>query len=261
MAKEEERTPQEWRELLSATYDYPEEIEDEPRRRRRRLRRTHRQAERERTAEWIAEQRRRESLRPVTALVIVGAVLLAGVLSRYGPDWLGGGKDGSTGVTASASPSPSTDQDDKPAASASPTGTGSVSPSPSASVDLSDPETVAEEWTRHYLTRNPPEDEDHTAAVRRADPWAMPALTENLANSSDPAWDRLVSRGGVATVSAVTVKPAGGDLPPDTPLRVWRTVTATVKVAGYTDYTEKTTLQAELTNSGKGWRVSRVVGV
>lgn len=42
---------------------------------------------------------------------------------------------------------------------------------------------------------------------------------------------------------------------------MWRTVTAAVKVDGYTKYTEKTTLQAELTNTGDGWLVSRVVGV
>jgi hypothetical protein len=67
--------------------------------------------------------------------------------------------------------------------------------------------------------------------------------------------------GGVSAVGAVTVKPAGGKLPPDTPLRVWRTVTATVKVDGYTKYTEKTVIQTELTNTGDGWLVSRVVGV
>ncbi|MFF6984265.1 hypothetical protein ACFZAV_42885 [Streptomyces sp. NPDC008343] len=260
MANEEERTPQEWRELLRTSYDYPEEIEDAPRRKRRRLRRAHRTAQRERTAEWIREERRRDPLRPGAALVIVAAVLVVGALARYGPNLFDGDDDGrGRNVTATASASPTTDQG--AAADSSPSPSASASPSPSASVDLSKPDTVAKEWARLYLTRNPPVDEDHTAAVRRAAPYSMPALTENLANSSDPAWNRLVSNGGVSTVGTVTVKPAGGDLPPDTPLRVWRTVTATVKVAGYTDYTEKTTIQAELTNTGDGWLVSRVVGV
>jgi hypothetical protein len=202
MAKEEERTPQEWRELLRTSYDYPEEIEEAPRRKRRRLRRAHRNAERERTAQWISEQRRRDPLRPGAALVIVAAVLLAGTAARYGPSLFGGGDDRGRNVTATASPSRSTDQgaeadsSPSPSASASPSPSASASPSPSASVDLSKPDTVAKEWARLYLTRNPPVDTDHTAAVRRAAPYSMPALTENLANSSDPAWNRLVSTAG-----------------------------------------------------------------
>ncbi|MFJ3481689.1 hypothetical protein [Streptomyces microflavus] len=256
---EEEKTPEQWRELLRATYDYPDEIQDAPRRRRRRLRRAHRHAERERTTEWIREQRRREPTTPAVALVVVAVVLVAGVLARFGPDWFSS-DDRAGNVTASAPPSPTGDQDAKPAGTASADPPAAASPSPSA-VDLSDADTVAEQFTRHYLTRNPPVDNDHTAAVRRAAPWAMPALVENLANSTDPAWGKLVSQGGVSTVSAVAVKPAGDDLPPDTPLRVWRTVTATVDVAGYTDNTQKTTLQTELTNTGDGWRVSRILGV
>ncbi|MGW4954549.1 hypothetical protein [Streptomyces parvulus] len=256
---EEEKTPEQWRELLRTTYDYPEEIKDAPRRRRRRLRREHRHGERARTAEWIKAERRREPTTPAVALVVVAVILVAGVLARFGPQWFS--DDGrASSVTASASPSPAGDDDKAPGtASASP----SASPSPSASVDLSDPDTVAKEFTRHYLTRNPPVDNDHTAAVRRAAPWAMPALVENLANSSDPAWEKLVSQGGVSTVTAVTAKPPAESLrlPPDTPLRKWRTVTATVHVAGYTDDTQRTTLQTELTNTGDGWHVSRILGV
>ncbi|WP_411078261.1 hypothetical protein [Streptomyces sp. cmx-10-25] len=254
-----ERSPQQWRDLLSTGYDYPEETEEGRRGRRRRARRAYRKSERGRTKEWIEQERRREPIGARAALAVVLVLLAVGVLARVGPGWLTGRGAPASSVATAPSPTvpgtpPASDGgDDKPA----PT----VSSSPSASADLSAPDSVAEEFVRHYLTRNPPEDQDHTAAVERAAPWATEALTVNLARSDDPAWGRLVSRGGVSTVSAVTVKPAGQQLPVDTPLRVWRTVTAKVDVVGYTTYTETTTLQVEVINDGENWRVSRILGV
>ncbi|MEV6332250.1 hypothetical protein [Streptomyces sp. NPDC051909] len=258
MAKDDQpRTPQEFRDLLKAGYDYPEEVDDERGRRRRRARRAHRQAERARTAQWIAEERRREPISARAALLIVAVLLGVGVFARLGPDWITGRDEGAGHVAAAPTAAPSA-ADDKPPA---PTAPAPSPPAPSATVDLSDPETVAEQFARHYLTRNPPEDQDHTGAVRRAAPWATPALVENLSQSDDPAFERLVSRGGISTVSTVTVKPAGGQLPPDNPLRVWRTVTAKVDVVGYTTYSETTVLQCELTATDGQWRVARVLGV
>ncbi|MFC8983539.1 hypothetical protein ACFU3J_15900 [Streptomyces sp. NPDC057411] len=258
MAKDDQpRTPQEFRDLLKAGYDYPDEVDAERGRSRRRARRAHRQAERARTAQWIADERRREPISVRAALLVVAVLLGIGVLARFGPDWLTGQDGGADHVTTAPSVAPSAG-DDKPPAS------GTVSPSsaaPSPAADLSDPDKVAEEFARHYLTRNPPEDQDHTAAVGRAAPWATPPLVENLSQSDDPAFERLVSRGGVSTVSTVAVKPAGEKLPPDNPLRVWRTVTAKVDVVGYTTYSETTVLQCELTTFDGAWRVARVLGV
>ncbi|MFF2308518.1 hypothetical protein ACFVVP_39215 [Streptomyces sp. NPDC058128] len=88
------------------------------------------------------------------------------------------------------------------------------------------------------------------------------SLVENLTASSDPAWDRLVSRGGVSTVRTVKVEPAGAGLPVDTPLRVWRKTTTTVDIEGYTNYTETPTLQVELmlTDTDE-WRITRILGL
>ncbi|WP_432089587.1 hypothetical protein [Streptomyces sp. bgisy095] len=258
-----ERTPQQWRDLLSTGYDYPEETEEGRRGQRRRARRAYRKSERARSKAWVEQERRREPINARAALAIVVVLLAVGVLARFGPDWLTGRDDTASRVTTApaaatpGTPSASADgADDKPSPTAP-----SPSPSPSASADLTAPDPVAKEFVRHYLTRNPPEDQDHTASVERAAPWATRALTINLARSDDPAWGRLVSRGGVSTVSAVTVKPAGQDLPVDTPLRVWRTVTAKVDVVGYTTYTETTTLQVEVIHDGESWRVSRILGI
>ncbi|MFG3041859.1 hypothetical protein ACGFYZ_33660 [Streptomyces sp. NPDC048330] len=255
---EDRRTPAQFRELLNAEYDYPEDIENERGRRGRRARRAYRKGERARTAQWIDQERRREPISSRAAFLVVVALLAIGVLGRFGPDWISGGDTGADKVAAVPSATPP-GADGKPAPSSSP----ATVPAPSAtsSADLTDPDAVAEAFVRQYLTRNPPVDQDHTAAVYRAAPWATAALVENLSGHDDPAFDRLVSRGGVSTVSTVTVKPAGTRLPVDTPLRVWRTVKAKVDVVGYTTYSETTTLQTELINDGASWRVARLLGV
>ncbi|MGW3377413.1 hypothetical protein [Streptomyces hydrogenans] len=255
---DDERTPEEWRELLKATYDYPEETDDGSRRQRRRARKAWRKTERARTTAWIAQERRREPTTARAAFVVVAALLAVGVLTRVGPDWLSTRADPPK-ATAQPNPTAAPSGDDKPPAptSTSPT----AAPSSADAVDLTDPNAVAEQFIRHYLTRNPPEDGDHRASVRRAAPWATPALSENLAAHEDRAFAVLVSRGGVATVRKVTIGPTPQGLPADTPLRVWRAVTATVDVAGYTNYTDTVSLKAEITDTGRGWRVARLLGL
>ncbi|MFJ3673668.1 hypothetical protein ACIPSE_45225 [Streptomyces sp. NPDC090106] len=262
MAKDsEERTPQEWRDIL-ASYQYPDEIGKISRRRgqRREAKREHRHQVREDAKEWVREQRRREPIRPTVALIIVAVFLGAGVVTKYvWPSLLGGSTNEGTHVTATATAAPS-GYDGKPAASPVPT-SATPSSSPSTTVDLGDPDHVAEEAVRLYLTRNPPQDKDHAASIRRAAPYLTPALTNNLASQEDPSWGKLVSRGGVATVRTAKAGPAGDDLPIDTPLRVWRTVTTKVDIEGYTDYSETHELNLELTTTEDGWRVSRILGL
>ncbi|MGW2227455.1 hypothetical protein [Streptomyces formicae] len=261
MAKNDDRSPQEWREILRS-WDYPEEVETGRRRERRRARRAHRTEARRRTTQWVREERRRDPIRPRAALVIVAVILGLGVGARW--LWPGlNGDDDRPSASVSASSTPAV-QDDKPGTGETDTATSSPSSSPSPAADLSKPDHVAESAIRRYLTRNPPADGDHTAPVLKAAPYMAPALVENLASSSDPAWDKLVSRGGVATVTTIKAGPVPEKkrLPVDTPLRVWRQVTAKVHVKGYTDYDEQHVLQVELTNpSGNAWRVTRILGL
>lgn len=258
MAKDDnERTPQEWREILRG-FQYPEEVHTGRRRERRRAKKVHRENTRRRTMEWIKAERRREPIRPAGALIIVALILALGAGARLlWPDLVGDSSHDR--VTASATPTPSA-QNNPPADTHSSAPT--PSPSSSSAADLSDPDNVAKEAIRRYLTRNPPADGDHEASVLRAAPYMTPALVENLASHSDPAFDKLVSRGGVATVRTVNVSPADTKLPADSPLRVWRKTTAKVHVEGYTTYTDTTELQVELvTSSGDEWHVSRILGL
>ncbi|MEH0424731.1 hypothetical protein [Streptomyces sp. B21-083] len=261
MSKDDDRTPQEWREILR-TWDYPEEVDTGRRRERRRARKAHRTDARRRTTQWVREERRRDPIKPTAALVIVALILGIGAGARWLWPGLNGG-DNRPGASVSASPTPAA-EDDKPGTDETATSSPSSSPSSSPAVDLSKPDHVAEEAIRLYLTRNPPADGKPTASVLRAAPYMAPALVENLASSSDPAWDKLVSHGGVATVSTIKASPspAKENLPVDTPLRVWRQVTAKVHVEGYTNSDEQHVLQVELTNpSGSAWRVSRILGL
>ncbi|MEU8779676.1 hypothetical protein [Streptomyces sp. NPDC048606] len=257
MPSEPDRTPQEWRELLRTTYDYPEETTLGRRKERRRARRTHRQAARKATADSIRRQRRKEPITAGGAVLVVAVVLALGLSARLGTDWIRGEQSTPTAAKKPSAP-PATDDAKPPGITGA---APALSPSESPSVDLSAPDTVAGEFVRQYLTRDPVKDQTHKAAVRRAAPWSTRALAANLEAHEDPAFGRLVSRGGVSRIAALKVEPADRTLPPDTPLRVWRTVTATVDVHGYTDYTESTVIQTEVTRTDGGWRVSGILGV
>lgn len=242
-------SPEDWRDLLR-TWDYPDDVRAGTRRQRRQAQRQHRQDARRRSADWVRAERQRDPIRPTCALAGVVLLLAVGAGVRY----LSPSSDSSTAVQSA--PTGQATDDKPPAAEPTPSGTSTSTPSP---VDMTDPGAVAEAALRQYLTRNPPQDRDHTASVRRAAPYLTRSLAINLTASSDPAYGRLVSRGGISTVRKVTVRPAGASLPVDTPLRVWRTVTATVDVTGYEDYSEQVTLRTEVINTGTEWRVSRIL--
>ncbi|MBF6050158.1 hypothetical protein GO001_34150 [Streptomyces sp. NRRL B-1677] len=261
---------QEWRDLLKARYDYPDEAKDGTLRQRRRARKAYRRRDRERRQEWIREERQKEPVTAGGALLLVALLLLVGLGVKW---WSGSSSDTSASAEASARPSPSPSAlqsapPGMPMPSMAPAAPKPSSPSPPASLsensspDVRQAESVVDQWVRQYLTRNPPVDETHEGPVRRAAPWASAALTDNLLHHTDPAWDILVSRGGIATVTDVKITPAGGDLPPDNPLRVWRNAAAEIKVHGYTDYTETRTLRTEVMLSGEGkWQITRVLGL
>ncbi|MEC4571294.1 hypothetical protein [Streptomyces virginiae] len=262
-----DRTPQEWREIL-ADIRHPEEVRKAgSRRARRRAKAVHHQQMRRRSHEWVREQRRRDPIRPTGAAIIVVAVLALGVGTRWvWPGLLGEKQPVATAGHAPAAPGHEDAGAVVPTASAPPgtppPGTPSAVPSPQPSpAGLDNPDRVAEQFARGYLTRNPPQDQTHKAVVERVRPLLAPALTANLSEHTDPAWDKLVSQGGVSTVRSVAVTPSGKDLPGDSPLRVWRQATTVVAVDGYTDYSETTVLQLELMTSGGKWHITRILGV
>ncbi|MFH9355161.1 hypothetical protein [Kitasatospora sp. NPDC017646] len=257
MPADREPTPQEWREILARGVDMPEETRTGNRRKRREARRDHRHDSRRETKAWLEEQRRREPVNPAGAILAILLILGLGIGARW--LWPSGGHQ-AAGPAPAASTTHPVSQDDQPQPTAVTT-TPQQTPEPTH--DRSNHDKVAENAVRLYLTRDPVKDQDHKASVERAAPYLTPALTANLEGHSDPAFTKLVSQGSAtATVTAVTVGPADPGLPPDTPLRVWRKVTATIEVRGYATTTQTTVLQAEVTlGDGDQWRVSALLGL
>ncbi|MFF3764642.1 hypothetical protein ACFYYR_11225 [Streptomyces sp. NPDC001922] len=252
-------TPEDWRELLKAQYDYPEDLveADSGRKARKAARKGWRAADREARRQYVRELREREPATPGGIIVIVVALLVVGGLaSQVFP---GVGSDDRTTVSTGSGPAPSVTEDSGP-------GDPSNAPSPSASdspageVDRQDPDLVAEAYIKAFLTRDPVEDQGHEASVRRAAPWMTTALKDNLIEHPDPDYTKLVILGGVATVKHVTVEKAGTDLPGDIPkARVYRAATSRIAVKA-----EKTTIQTrelhlEMLYRDHGWVVSRIL--
>ncbi|MFD9593073.1 hypothetical protein ACFWA9_09985 [Kitasatospora sp. NPDC059973] len=255
---DDERTPEEWREILRHGLRTPEENLDGNRRQRRRARAAHHHQARKDTAEWISDQRRREPIRPIGAALVVALILALGAGAR----WLWPDLNGTThhpgAAPASTAPS-AVSQASAPADTTSPTASPSGSPSPA---NLADHDQVVQSALRLYLTRDPMADRNHRASVERAAAYLEPALAANLVGNNDPGFDKLNSQSANARVTAVQVGPADPNLPVDNPLRVWRKAVVSLDVKGYTETTQTTTVQVEVTNDGAGeWRVSRILGL
>ncbi|MFI1621870.1 hypothetical protein ACH4VT_33670 [Streptomyces lydicus] len=242
------RTPEELRGLLRG--NYPEDVEEFPhRRQRRRAKKAYRRQQVRATHEWVREEREKEPTTAAGAIALVVLLVLIGVVVHW--------------LTPSDSDGHGTETGKRthPTVTVSPHHTPTPSPSATPSVAADDSDAVAQAWARAYYSRNPPQDRTHRGVAERASRLMTKQLTANLSEHSDPDWDKLVSRGGISTVTGAKVSLAGTDLPADTPLRVWRQIAVTIKVAGYTHYTDTRTVQAELSRLGDQWRVSRVLGL
>jgi hypothetical protein len=91
-------SPDEWRRLLRADYDYPDEAYTGSRRERRRIRRATRHAERQNTKEWIAEERRRDPVTAGGAILVIVVILGIGLAVKYLlPQWMNSGVTGDLG--------------------------------------------------------------------------------------------------------------------------------------------------------------------
>ncbi|MEU8516345.1 hypothetical protein AB0C76_32900 [Kitasatospora sp. NPDC048722] len=256
MSADRERTPEEWREILARGLTRPEEARTGSRRERRAARAEHRRDSKRQTKAWIEEERRRDQVNPVGAILAVVLILGLGLGARW--LWPSGGGHQAAGPAPAASAAPSLSHDDQP-----PTATTTAPDTPEPTHDRTNPDTVAQEAIRLYLTRDTVKDQDHKASVERAAPYLTPALTANMEGHSDPGFTKLVSQGAAAAkVTTVTTAPADSTLPPDTPLRVWRKVTATITVTGYDTTTQTTVLSAEVTlTDDNQWRVSALLGL
>ncbi|MDN3294642.1 hypothetical protein QWM81_11360 [Streptomyces ficellus] len=251
--------PEDWRELLRTQYDYPEDLAPEGagRKARRRAKKEWREADRESRRAYIRGVREREPASPGGVIVLIVALLvIGGVASWLFP------KDSEDDAKAAdhvqASPTAAVSGADSSSGTA---GQPPASASPSApAVDLSQPDEVSAAFIKAYLTRDPVKDQGPQASVERAEPWMTKSLRDNLAAHPDPAYKRLVIRGGVATVGKVEVAEAGDELPVDIPkVRAFREVRASIAVKEWETKTEVRTLHLELVYTTEGWLVARIL--
>ena len=262
--KQNQRSASEWRELLNAEYDYPEEIEQVGKRRvRRRARKAYRQERREEFKRRLADERRREPITSGGAILVIVAILAIGAAAtHWWPDRTGA--PSTVGHAGDQARTMDAQDGSRPSSPAAPAAPRTPSASPSVKADRGKPEKSAEGWARAYLTRNPVVDKTPFASIERAAPWMTDSLVTNLKQFDDKAWGELVSNGGVAKVDKVTVGPADDDRvrnQADTEVRVWRKASVEITVAGYRKYTETKVYLTEVMLTSDGWRVGRVLGV
>ncbi|MER7112256.1 hypothetical protein [Streptomyces sp. NPDC000229] len=251
-------SPEDWRELLRTQYDYPDDLvpEGSGRKARRRAKKEWREADRESRKAYVRGLREREPASPGGIIVLLVALLVIGgvaswLFPKYSQDDAKPADHVQASPTANAGAGSSSGAAGQPAASASPSG---------PAVDLSEPDGVSAAFIKAYLTRDPVKDQGPQASVERAEPWMTKSLRENLVAHPDPDYQRLVIRGGVATVGKVEVAEAGDELPVDIPkVRAFREVRASITVKEWETETEVRTLHLELVYTKQGWLVARIL--
>ncbi|MFG1820574.1 hypothetical protein ACGFIF_42925 [Kribbella sp. NPDC049174] len=264
---EQPQRPDDWRDLLNSDYDYPDELlETDSGRVRRRNKRRWRKADRQKRAEWIRDERRnQEAVSPGVVLGAVVVVLILLVGSAYVvPKWLtkdNPGADNDGGVTllrptegAAATPTAT-----QPTASTSsgPTGTPSTSPSLSAAQVGG----VLQKWAKQFYTRQPTA-ESYDALVDRMEPYFTDDVRESLKSAGDPTYDALEADGGTSRVAqtSVTLPPATGAAPADTPTRITRVVVVQIVVTGKRPTQFALRELVTVVPDRGSWRISAIAG-
>ncbi|MEU1277668.1 hypothetical protein [Streptomyces sp. NPDC005805] len=257
--RQEPPEPEAWRQMLNAQYDYPDDLTpaNAGRKARRSARKEWRAADREARRAYVRGLREKEPATPGGIILLAVVLLAVGALGM----WLFPRDTDDRAQPANRVSASPTAADTAPG---SPDGKGqqppaSASPSETAA-DLSRPDTVAAAFIKAYLTRDPVKDQGPRASVERAEPWMTKSLTQNLIAHPDPAYQRLVIQGGVATVKKVDVAEAGDELPVDIPkVRAFREVSASIVVEEWETVTEVRKLHLELVYTEKGWLVGRIL--
>lgn len=263
--------PANWRDMVRADYDYPEEMDDLNRRERRRAKRTWRRDDQAQRVAWLRQQRQAEPASPVT--VIVAVLILAIVVLGLGgglPRLLRGEERSRGGDVGVLSPSQAPEQAQSPAAPESTT-----TPSSPATLQNSTPPILTERppaaataaatttvnaWARVFYTRDPSA-ETYADLVDKTAPYITTELGDSLETEGDSTYDALKSDGGRSTVVNVKVEmPRPDTAPVDTPTRLSRLVSITIDVTGKRANRMVLPLLVTLVPEGAGWVISDLNG-
>ncbi|MEV0791964.1 hypothetical protein [Kribbella sp. NPDC050459] len=262
--------PTNWRDIVRADYEYPEEIGELSRKERRQAKRTWRRDDHAQRVAWLRQQRQTEPTSPVT--VVVAVVILAIVVLGLGgglPRLLRGDEPTSGGVGV-LTPSPPPGQAQTPAASQStttPAGPTTLQnstppiltarPAPTATTAAT---TTVNAWARVFYTRDPSR-ETYADLIDKTAAYITTQLGDNLQTEGDSTYEALKSDGGKSTVANVKVEmPRPDAAPVDTPTRISRMVSVTIEVTGKRPNRMVLPLLVTLVPEGTGWVISDLNG-
>lgn len=263
--------PDGWRSLMSADYDYPEELDDLGGRDRRRAKKNWRRDDHAQRMAWLRDRRGAEPASPVVIVVLV--VVLAIVILGLGgglPRLLGGkGKDDggpvsllTPGRSVVLPTPPSSTQSAEPAR---PTTSDLTTPPPQTERPSSEASAVAADvvssWARAFYTRDPSA-ETYAALVSKCSKWMTSEVASSFTSAGDPTYDALKNDGGKSTVlsAPVSAPPSNAEAPVDTPSRMTRFVKVTISVTGKHPQRFDVPLLVTLVNQNNQWLVSEVSG-
>lgn len=264
--------PDSWRSLMSADYDYPEEIDELDGRERRRAKRNWRRDDHAQRMAWLRDQRQAEPTSPavIVAAVVVLAILILGL--GGGLPRLFGSKstdDGAPiGVLTPGRPvvlptAPSNTEPGQPTTSTSPPALTTPPPQTqrASAESIAKATDVVGAWARAFYTRDPAA-ETYAALVAKCAKYMTEEVAASFTSAGDPTYDALKSDGGKSTVIAwpVSAPPANAEAPVDTPARITRFVKVTIDVTGKHPQRFDVPLLVTLVNQNGQWLISEVSG-
>ncbi|TDD12918.1 hypothetical protein E1218_35205 [Kribbella turkmenica] len=270
--RERPEAPDSWRSLMSADYDYPEEIDELNGRERRRAKKNWRRDDHAQRMAWLRSQRQAEPTSPavIVALVVVLAIIILGLggglprlLGDDGPEDsapIGLLTPGRSVVLPTAPSNPQPGQD-----SPRPTTPTLTTPPPQTQRPSSEATALANDvvgtWARTFYTRDPAA-ETYAALVAKSAKYMTEDVASSFTSAGDPTYDALKKDGGKSTVIAapVSAPPANAEAPVDTPARITRFVKVTIDVTGKNAQRFDVPLLVTLVNQNSQWVISDVSG-
>jgi hypothetical protein len=270
-ANPQPQAPDSWRSLMSADYDYPDELDDLSGRDRRRAKKSWRRDDHAARMAWLRSQRQAEPTSP--AVIVVLVVILAIVILGLGgglPRLLGGSDPDSgdpvglltPGRSVALPTAPSNEQpSEQPSSAPSPTLTTPPAqtqrPSAEATALAAD---VVGAWARAFYTRDPAS-ESYNALVSKCSKYMTSELAGSFSSAGDSTYEALEKDGGKSTVIAAPVSaPRPDTAPADTSARISRFVKVTIDLTGKNAQKFDLPLLVTVAEQNGQWVVSEVSG-
>jgi hypothetical protein len=264
--------PDGWRSLMSADYDYPEDLDELHGRERRRAKKNWRRDDHAQRMAWLRNQRQAEPTSPavIVALVVVLAIIILGLGGGL-PRLLGRESPGDGAPVGLLTPGrsvvlPTAPSNTQPGQESPQVTTPTLTTPPPQTQRPSAESTalatdVVGAWARVFYTRDPAV-ESYSALVAKSAKYMTPEVASSFTSAGDPTYEALKKDGGKSAVisAPVSAPPANAEAPVDTPARITRFVKVTIDVTGKNAQRFDVPLLVTLMNQNSQWVISDVSG-